>query len=316
MKRRSLLQGAAASLVTGLVGADALAAPTRSFEERLARLEDHLDRIEARRPAGLLKRGLREAGLSSTLFADILGGLLFAQVFKACTEDEQRDARWGAVIERAVPRFTSSLAALMNWMETRRDNRALRRALRRPNKTARIVERGLFRKHTPERERALRRGLAEMATLDEDSWDQTYADFDATAHAVGTDRAALSLVANKGKKDNTQKENDQKKEEYKQKLLVGLLLLLGSPLVFGLGVLTVALGLEVAVMALGIAIIAVGVAMCIAALVMFIAGIVMIIQGFVLMARASSAQAIEGDGEALDENDLALLGDVERLLAA
>ena len=293
MKRREFLQSTG-GLLAGLVGPVSFASSERPFSERLELLREHISRLESRRPSRLLKRGLAATGLKAGLFTDLLAGLLFAREYKASSEEEQQDERWIPLMEAVVPRFTESLAALMNWMETRRDERTLRRLMRRPNRVAAIVSGSLFRKRTPQREQELRKAMAEMSSFDTDIWDQMYTDVDILAAEVGTTRTQLA--------DDSSDEKTRK-----QKLVTGLLLLFGGALVGVVGIFVTAAGIfSSAVLTV------IGVLICIAAAIMMVAGIVYIIMAIVDRPDISAAS----EEEALDEDDLALLTEVQLLCAA
>ena len=315
MDRRELLKSAtAASLVGSLFGSEALASSELPLQERLLHLEEHTGLLAARAPAPLLTRGLRAAGLPLTTFSDILSGLLFAHVFKECTEQEQQDDRWLPVMERIVPRFTESLAALMERMETRADSRAVRRMLRRPNKLARIVNSGLTGEIRTRRERELRQALGALASEPNPLGD-LYAGFDAAAQAAGTSRQALALphpVPLAQSAQSTQstadqdeaKERPERSEADRKRLKTGLLILLGAPLAAGLGIALVFAAIS-SVAALAV----LGFALCVAAVVMLVVGIVFIIQA--LLGKGERAES-----EELSDAELLLVADVEYLLAA
>ena len=308
MDRRELLKTAtAASLVGSLFGPEALASSELLLEERLLHLEEHTGLLAARAPAPLLTRGLRAAGLPLSTFSDILSGLLFARVFKECTEQEQQDARWLPVMERIVPRFTESLGALMERMETRADSRAVRRMLRRPNKLARIVNSGLTGKTTA-RERELRQAMGALAA-EPDPLGDLYQGFDAAAQAAGTTRQALAVPSAQstgGSANAVGADNERLAPQDKKKLLAGLLLLLGAPLVFGLGLVVGYLGF----MGFGVVIGAMGIGLCVLAVVMAVIGIVYIVKA--LLGAKQRADELEQMSDA----DVLLAADVEYLLAA
>ena len=304
MDRRELLKGAAAtSLVGSFFSPQAMASSELSLDERLEHLEHHAGLLAGRCPSPLLTRGLRAAGLSETSFSDILAGLLFARVFKECSEEEQQDARWMPVMERIVPRFTESLAALMERTQAQSDSRAVRRMLRRPNKLARIVNHGLLGKTTA-RDQELRQALGALAAEPNPLGD-LYEGFDAAAEAAGTTRVALAVPMAQAETD-LESGAETERSPMQNKLLVGVLLLLGAPLVLIAGIYGAAIGLMG-----GVGILAVlGFALCLAAAVMAILGIVYIVKGIIEMRRSSM------EAEELSDLDLLLLGDVEDLLAA
>jgi hypothetical protein len=308
MDRRDLLKGAAAaSLIGSFFGPQAMASSELTLDARLEHLERHTGLMAARSPSPLITRGLRAAGLSETSFSDILAGLLFARVFKECSGEEQKDARWMPVMERIVPRFTESLAALMERTQVQSDSRAVRRMLRRPNKLARIVNHGLLGKTTA-RDQELRQALGALAAEPNPLGD-LYQGFDAAAEAAGTTRVALAVPTSQAVADQESGAAEGETERapvQKHKLLVGVLLLLGAPLVLIAGIYGAAIGLMGGVAAIAV----LGFALCLAAVVMVIFGIVYIVKGIIEMRRS----AVEA--EELSDRDLLLLGDVEDLLAA
>jgi hypothetical protein len=262
----------------------------------LAHLEEHLSLIPGKAPSELLNRGLRASGLSEKTFAHILSGLLFAQVFKECSEEEQQDARWLPVIHRIVPRFTESLAALMGHMEGRADSRVVRRMLRRPNKLARIVNHGLLGRSKTRRDREIRQAMGALSAEPNPLGD-LYEGFDVAAQSAGTsreDRVASSEL-----------EEGEAGDREMKRVIVGLLLLLGSPFVLALGiVLGVSAGTSVA---MGVA-----VAICLGAAVMAIVGVVLILQVIIWLVR----EGREAEPDEMSDTDVLLTADVEDLLAA
>jgi hypothetical protein len=297
MDRRELLKGAAAAtLVSSLFGRDAQASAELTLDARLAHLEEHLSLIPANAPSELLNRGMRASGLSEKTFSHILSGLLFAQVFKECSEEEQRDPRWRPVMDRIVPRFTESLAALMGHMEGRADSRVVRRMLRRPNKLARVVNHGLLGRRTSRREREIRQAMGALAA-ESNPLAELYESFDAAALSVGSTRQALASPSSQSAEPGAGAGGKEKK-----KLVIGLLLLLGSPLVLVLGV---AIGWSTSALLLGFAV-------CLAAVIIAVVGVVFIVQAVVLYIRTNRS---EGPDEMTD-TDVLLAADVEYLLAA
>ena len=307
MDRRELLKGvSAASVVGSLFGPEALASAELPLGERLVHLEEHTELLGSRPPAPLLIRGLRAAGLSERTFSNILSGLLLARVFKECSEEEQQDARWRPVMERIVPRFTESLAALMERMEGRTETRVVRRMLRRPNKLARIVNTGLTGEVKTRRERELRQAMAGLS-LEPNALGELYEGFDAAAQSVGTTRQAVAQPALRSVDEEDSPQDEQREQwELARKLQTGLLLLLGAPLALGLGLVMGFSGVGGS----GVIVIALGLALCLLALIMLIAGIVILIQWWI--AKRKGRQELEE----LSDADLLLLGDIEELLAA
>ena len=309
MDRRELLKGvSAASVVGGLFGPQAFASSELSLEERLALLEQHTRPGAACFPSPLVHRGLASLGLSETTLSDILSGLLFATVFKECSEQEQQDARWLPVMERIVPRFTESLAALMERMEGRTDSRAVRRMLRRPNKLARVVNGALIGKPRS-RVRELRQAMGALAS-EPSSLEDLYEGMELAAQAAGTTTLALvpSSAAAEDLEPGSEEEKEGRLNSKQKKLLIGLLLLLGSPLVLALGLFVGILGGIATGSGLGLTVLAV--ALCVVTVIMVISAIVLVVQ-VVTEERASSEEP-----EELSDTDLLLLGDVEDLLAA
>jgi hypothetical protein len=310
MDRRELLKGAAAAtVVSSLLGWDAQAAAELTLDARLTLLEEHLSRIPASAPSELLNRGLRAAGLSEKTFSHILSGLLFAQVFKECSEEEQRDTRWLAVMDRIVPRFTESLAALMGHMEGRIDTRAVRRILRRPNKLARIVNHGLLGRSKTPRERELRQAMGALAAEPNPLGD-LYEGFDAAAQSVGSTRQAVAAPARQSADPGAEPVDEKQKK--KNKLVIGLALLLGSPAVM-------ALGFVVFISAAGPGPLAIlGLGLCLASLVIAVVGVVFILYVItqVLIEKRRERPDDDDDPDEMSDTDVLLAADVEYLLAA
>jgi hypothetical protein len=311
MDRRELLKGGtAASLVGSLFGPEALASSELPLEERLVQLEEHTELLGSRPPAPLLVRGLRAAGLSERTFSNILSGLLFARVFKDCSELEQKDARWLSIIERIVPRFTESLAGLMQLTEGREDTRAVRRMLRRPNKLTRIVNHGLLGK-TSGRDRELRQAMAGLTSEPNPLADLSVG-MDTAAQELGTTRQALAQphsadedAASEGQDGSSVSEDSGERD----KVAVGLRLLGVAAICAAVGLLPLVLTFTVASSLWGLSIL--GIPLCIAAFVLLIKGIVFIIQG-----RNEERRTSEELEQEMSDLDLLLLGDVEDLLAA
>jgi hypothetical protein len=296
--------------VGSLFAPQALASTEQSLEERLLQLEQHTGLLAERAPAPLLTRGLRRAGLSEATFSNILSGLLFARVFKECCEQEQQDPRWLPLMERIVPRFTESLAALMEHMEGRTETRAVRRMLRRPNKLTRIVNHGLLGK-TSGRDRELRQAMAGLAS-EPNSVADLYAGLDAAALEVGTTRQALARPSSADENATSEAQPGSSASEDKaerDKFAVGLRLLRVAAICAAVGLTPIFLAVFVGIQG-ALFISPLGIPLCFAAYVLLIIGIV-----FIILSLNEEGELGEEEPEQMSDVDLLLLGDVEDLLA-
>ena len=308
MKRRDFLQGSAATaMVGGLAGLsatslEALASDSEPLDVRIERLREHIQLLRGRAPASILARGMAKQGFPPKMFANILAGLLVARVLKSSSEAEQEDPRWRPVLEDTMAPFTEGMALLLNWLESTGSNRAGRRMLRRPNRLARVLQRSLAGKQTPQREAELRQvtGAMAAASRDRDLYQEAIFSFDEVAEAAETNRMELSIASLKV-------ENDEKK------LMIGLLLLLGVVPTFFIGVFVFVAGIGTwEPVAISLAVL--GLSLCIVAAIMLVYGIILVIQG-IIYKSSKKGDASQPEPE-LNENELALVEDIEALLAA
>ena len=311
MKRRGFLQGSAATaMVGGLAGLsatslEALASDSEPLDVRIERLREHIQLLRGRAPASILARGMAKQGFPPKMFANILAGLLVARVLKSSSEAEQEDPRWRPVLEDTMAPFTEGMALLLNWLESTGSNRAGRRMLRRPNRLARVLQRSLAGKQTPQREAELRQvtGAMAAAARDRDLYQEAIFSFDEVAEAAETNRMELSMTS-------------LKVEDDEKKLLIGLLLLLGGVTCYYIGLFAIGGGIVTLLDSnlLGIPLVVLGIPFCIAAVVMLVNGVTLVIQGI----KYKFSKHRDGIDSAanLTENELALLEDIEALLAA
>lgn len=315
MDRRSFLQGInATALLGGILAIPGLAseaeAAEQPLEERLERLERHIHLLRGRPPAPIVERGLHVAKLPPTLLQDLLVGLLVAQTFKSATEAEQQDPRWEPFLKESAPRYAVALAHLLEFTQSRTDSRSLRRLKRRPNKVARITQLAIAGKTTPERNEELRQALgAVAASNDVDPYQDMSAAFD-EALAFGEEEGLAPYTRQRFLKRTLDPDNDPRRE-----LKVGLLLMLGGPLVFTLGFATtlVVAGFPEVI---GIPLLILTLSLCVVGVLMFIFGIVLVISAAVHAIQQRPRGAADLLPEPLAPEDQLLLEEIDLLLAA
>jgi hypothetical protein len=203
------LGGVTALFASGLVMDDAEAAtPGPSspddVEPWLASLDQDLTRMRARLPPTMVREGLAEAGLSTTLMGETFAALSLVAAWRDSDEEVRQHPAFQARLFACADQVARSSAVMVSWLERapRAHRRILGALLVRPNRLMALLDRVFMQKGAkmnPVRRRALRGTLGELAraarktgTKPESLVDDLIGFVDHAARAEGVDRHALA----------------------------------------------------------------------------------------------------------------------------